>query len=467
MTRFSWGSRSPKWLSNSDFLQIPLKIHRHFYPKTTLWQFSGLLLFNCLLLLLPACKQPDLGLEVQNPSDAVSLLQKNDFAIRTTLEREDSVKTDELSLNLLGAYNDPLLGTMRAGFYTQLRPSASNISFGDGFVADSLVLVLPFRGYYGDLTKLKGLQKFTVYRVTQDFAQSSTYYSNDTLSIQSTPIGQTGFVLPLLTDSVTVTGVREVPQLRISLDIALAQEIYSNSSTALVDGDAFVQLFKGIYITSTTPSTQAGEGAILDFSLTSGARMDLFYKNAENDSLRTSFAVNENCTRFTRFNHTYSQHVLDLITTPALAAERCYTQSMAGLRTRIDFPDMKSWQNGRNILVNEARLFVPVSTENLGIYPASPQLSMISKGEDGSLQTTLDLLVGDTWSGGTYDAENKQYVFNIARHIQGILNGQLVDRGLFIQSNGTGVSSYRVPLNGSSSTDRPVRFEFQYQVLPQ
>ncbi len=121
------------------------------------------------------CKQPDLGLEVQNPSDAVNLLRKDDFSIRTSIEREDSVKTDELSLNLLGAYNDPFLGSMRAGFYSQLRPTASNIDFGENFVIDSLVLVLPFRGYYGDLTKLSGLQKFSVYRITEDFTIANTY----------------------------------------------------------------------------------------------------------------------------------------------------------------------------------------------------------------------------------------------------------------------------------------------------
>jgi hypothetical protein len=466
MTRFSWGSRSPKWLSNSDILQIPLKIHRLFYPERFYWSVPGFMLFSCLLLLAPACKQPDLGLEVQNPSDAVNLLRMNDLSVRTSLEREDSVRTDELSLNLLGAYNDPLLGAMRASFYTQLRPSASNISFGEDFSVDSLVLVLPFRGYYGDLTKLNGLQKFTVYRVTQDFAQSSVYFSNDSLTIESTPIGQTGFIVPILTDSAIVTGKKEVPQLRIHLNTAIAQEIQNNAS-ALVDGDAFVQLFKGIYVKSETRNALPGEGAMLDFSLLSGARMDLFYKNSTNDSLRTSFSVNENCTRFTRFNHVYSEQVLNMISTPALADERTYVQTMAGLRTRIDIPNLRSWQAGRNILVNEARIIVPVNFNDFGVYLPNPQLNMITKGEDGTLETTPDLLIGDSWAGGTYDAVNKEYIFNVSRYIQKILTDLTVDRGLFIQSTGTGVSSYRVPLNGGASAERPVRFELLYQVLPQ
>lgn len=443
-----------------------MKINSPIYPKAFIRKISGILLLTSLFSFNWGCEQPDLGLEVQNPSDAVNLLRKNDLSIRTSIEREDSVKTDELSLNLLGAYNDPILGSMRAGFYTQLRPTASNIDFGDDFVIDSLVLVLPFRGFYGDLTKLSGLQKFSVYRVTEDFTIGNSYYSNDTLSIDQTPIGQTDYIVPLLLDSANVTGKKEAPQLRIKLQNTLGQEIHDNPSS-LIDGDAFVQFFKGIYVVSQTRNTLAGEGAVLDFSLTSGARIDLFYKNASNDSLRVSLAVNENCARFTRFNHTYSNSIETLLANPTLAGEETYVQTMAGLRTRIDLPDLKSWQAGRKILVNEARIFVPVDIEKTGIYAPNPLLNLITKGEDGTLQITPDLIIGDSWAGGYYDAVKHEYIFNVSRYIQGILNNLLEDRGLFIQSSGSGISSFRVPLKGGVSENRPVRVELLYQVLSQ
>ncbi len=443
-----------------------MKINSLIYPKAFTRKISGILLLISLLSFNWGCKQPDLGLEVQNPSDAVNLLSKEDFSIRTSIEREDSVKTDELTLNLLGAYNDPLLGSMRAGFYSQLRPTSSNIDFGDDFVIDSLVLVLPYRGYYGDLTKLSGLQKFSVYRVTEDFTIANSYYSDDTLAINPTPIGQTDYIVPLIKDSAIVSGKKESPQLRIKLQNSLGQEIHDNPSS-LIDGDAFVQFFKGIYVLSQTRNTLPGEGAMLDFSLTSGARIDLFYKNAVNDSLRVSFAVNENCARYTRFNHTYSNHIETLLANPTLAGEETYVQTMAGLRTRIDMPDLKSWQAGRKILVNEARIFVPVDIDKTGIYAPNPLLNLITKGEDGALQTTPDLIIGDSWSGGYYDAVKHEYIFNVSRYIQGILNDLLEDRGLFIQSTGSGISSFRVPLKGGVSENRPVRVELLYQILSQ
>ncbi|MEZ5173805.1 MAG: DUF4270 family protein [Bacteroidia bacterium] len=412
-----------------------------------------------------SCSEPDLGLEVKNPGDLINLLICDSFTVRTTLERQDSVKTDELSANLLGAYNDPLLGKMRAGIYAQIVPTLSNLSLGEGFIPDSLVMVIPYYGYYGDITKLNGLQKFRVYRVLENMSQADSYYSNDSLLVSSEPIGETGYIVPKINDSVTVTGLRQAPQLRIPVNIDLAADIAANSS-ALLSIEAFTEFFKGVYITAETKDETPGQGAMLDLILTGGARLDLFYKNNEADSLRISLAINENSARFTRFNHAYSNLVNETINTPALAAELTFTQTMAGLRTRVDFPDLISWQAGRKILVNSARLTVPVDAEKIGIYSPNPIVDLITKDAEGNLIQTPDLLVDGDYPGGIYDSQNKQYVFNIARYIQGRLNGIIEDRGLFIQANGTAVSAYRAPLNGGQHPDRPVKLELLYQILP-
>lgn len=433
-------------------------------PGTYTSKFPGLLLFLFFFTQFISCKEPNLGLEVQDPADVVNLIRTDSIIVRSTLERQDSVRTDELSANLLGAYNDPLLGNMRAAFCTQFVPTVSTTNLGDGFIADSLILAIPYRGFYGDITKVNGLQKFKVYRLLEDLSQSSVYYSNKQVEVSSSTIGETGFIVPLLTDSIPVTGKKQAPQLRIKLNADIATE-FANNPASLTSIDAFKSLFKGVYVTSETYSN-TGSGAILDFALLGGARIDLFYKNAENDSLLVSFVVNENCARFTQFNHTYSQEVINIIATPSLAAERTYAQTMAGLRTRIDLPNLKTWQNGRRIIINEAKLHVPVSDADIGIYVPNPILDLVTKNANGDLVQTPDLVVGGNYPGGVYDATNKEYVFNIARYIQGRLNDFIEDRGLFIQSNGTGVSAYRVPLNGAGNTDRPIKLELVYQLLP-
>ena len=261
------------------------------FGRYTVFHWSVLFL-SIQLALLQSCKQPDLGLEVQDPGDVINLLRTDSLSIQSTLEREDSVKSDELVYNLLGSYNDPYLGLINASVVSQFRPSVSNVILGEGFQADSLVLVLPLRSAYGDITKFNGLQTFKAYRLEESINLSDVYYSNKIVSVSSTPIGSIGPILPLLSDSVIVTGKKEGPQIRIPLDIAIANEIAANPSS-LAGADAFLSLFKGVKITSELPINQKGKGAILDLNLLSGARIDLFYKNlAQGDSLRISFVVN-------------------------------------------------------------------------------------------------------------------------------------------------------------------------------
>ena len=412
-----------------------------------------------------SCREPDLGLEVQNPGDLVDLLVTDSFVVRTLLERQDSVKSDELSANLLGAYNDPLLGKVRAGFYAQVVPTLSNISLGEGFTPDSMVMVVPYRGFYGDVSKLNGLQKFKVFRVLEAMSKEESYFSNDSLQVSSTPIGETGFIVPRIRDSVTVTGLREAPQLRIPVDLSLASEIAANSS-ALLSISAFTEFFKGVYLEAETYDNTSGQGAILDLILTSGARLDLYYKNNEADSLRISLAINENSARFTRFRHVYSSLINETINNPVLADQNTFVQTMSGLRTRVELPDLISWQAGRKIMVNSARLIVPVDAENIGKYSPNPTLDLITKDSEGNLIQTPDLLVGGDYPGGIYDAANKQYVFNIARYIQGRFNGIIEDNGLFIQPSGTAVTAFRTPLFGGQNPDKRVKLELIYQILP-
>jgi len=434
-------------------------------PDSFLRMFPGFLLFSLLIAVFSACKEPDLGLELQNPADNVALLTNDSLIVRSTMEVDDSVKTDELSLNLLGSYNDPLLGIMRAGFYAQLRPSVSNINLGVNPKIDSVILVLPYRNFYGDVTKLNGLQKFSVYQLEGSLNLTSNYYSTDTIQ-RKWLIGEKELV-PQLTDSVLVTGRKEIPQMRIRLlegPNGVGEQLVNNPA-ALLSAATFVEFFKGIYVESSLSDNIPGNGAILDLALQNGARMDVFYQNDSNDSLRTTFVVNENSARFTRFNHTYLPEVLAMINNGANTQESFFVQNMSGFRGKIEFPTLLSWKGNRNILINKAQLIIPVDPQSIGKYPPVILLNMVSKNSVGSLIKTPDLAVGSTYSLGEYVANKNMYRFNITLYIQNLLKGNSVDYGLFIQPTGTGVSANRVRLNGSQHPLNPMKLELLYEEL--
>ena len=425
--------------------------------------FSFVFLFSVFLV---SCEEPELGLETQPGGDSANLLRELNLQIEAATEREDSVKTDELSLNLLGAYNDPKLGKIRAAVYMQLRPAVSNIDLGTNPIADSIVLVIPYRGFYGDVTKVNGLQKFRAYRVREMMYKDSSYFSSDTLLRDLNPLGSSNYFTPSLIDSVTVTGIKEAPQLRIKLDQSLASEFISNPSS-LANVDAFTDFFNGIYVDSETRSQSDDQGAILDFNLIGGARVDLFYKNDENDSLRTSFIVNESSARYSRFNHIYKPEVVSSFNSFEAGKENLYVHNMGGLRTKLRIPNLENWKNGRNIIIHKALMTVSVDELTLGKYLPNPQLNIILKDESGNLILSPDLSVNSTsYSGGVYNSSTKEYSFNIARLLQAKLNGVITDEYFYIQPSGTGISSYRVILNGTESINGPLKFEVLYQILP-
>ena len=100
---------------------------------------AGLLLATALF----SCTDPDLiGLEVQPESDRItisSLNQENVFTVQSI--EEDSIRTDENTANLLGAYEDNLFGFTKAGFSSQLLLIEDAVDFGENPVCDESWLV--------------------------------------------------------------------------------------------------------------------------------------------------------------------------------------------------------------------------------------------------------------------------------------------------------------------------------------
>jgi hypothetical protein len=422
--------------------------------------------FAYLCLLFVSCKEPKLGSDLLPEGDNTQLLRESNLLLEISTEREDSVRSDELSLNLIGAFNDPILGKIRAATYCQLRPAVSNIDFGTGATADSIVLVFPYKSYFGSVSKLTGLQQFSVYRVREPFWKDSIYYSNDTLVRDESPLGQSGFIAPALLDSIIVGGKKEAPHLRIPINAELAQEFLSNQSS-LANAEVFTEFFNGIYVSAETYLPTGNQGAILDFNLIGGARIDLFYHNDSNDSLKTSFIVNESSARFSRFNHAYSNQVLQALNNTEIGKQQIFLHNMAGLRGKIRIPELLQWKNTRNILVHQARLTFTLDESTQGEFASNPLLNIVLKDATGTLILTPDLLVGNTtYSGGEYNSSAKTYTFNLARYLQSRLNGLIEDEYFYIQPTGSGISAYRTFLLGNENPLGPVKFELLYQVVP-
>jgi hypothetical protein len=201
--------------------------------------------------------------------------------------------------------------------------------------------------------------------------------------------------------------------------------------------------------------------------------MTLYYHNAVSDSLSFDYLLNTNCARFGHFDHDYSladagfkSQLIDSNT--ALGQNICYTQSLAGVKTFIDFPAIANYYADGNIAINEARFFMSCYEEEPLFDPAT-QLIMVKKNSEGSYDILDDQLIGEGYFGGYYDKENKGYWFRITSTIQDMMRDPDAYYGFEIYLSGGSVNAQRVILHGpepaAGSEDKRMKLVITYTKL--
>lgn len=421
-----------------------------------------------MLCTLVSCeKKEEIGFEVQPPEDKITVGFGDSCGLTAYTVRDDSVRTDETLLNLMGSYHDPVFGTSTAGFYVQFRLSDNNVSFGTNPVVDSIVLCLEYDGgYYGDLTTV---QSARVFEVNETFLIDSNYYSSDRFECNSTDL-YTGHFKPNLKDSVFVDTLAYPPQLRLRLNNSLAQKFLNASTTELSDNPNFLLFFKGLYVVADPVSVN---GAVINFDLLSAnSKLVMYYHNDAYDTLTYNFVINENSARVNTFDHygySGASHSLQMqIAGDTVRGEQnLYLQGMCGLKTYIRLPDLRPLLNNGNVVINKAELIITPTPSLLNSYAQPDQLTLSMINEDGSLSYLPDQYYGTAYFGGTYNTSNGDYRFNIATYIQYLVRyfDEYVGKGLYLGLSGSAINAGRLALNGPKTSSSNLRLEITYTKL--
>ncbi|MCK9400615.1 MAG: DUF4270 domain-containing protein [Bacteroidales bacterium] len=415
------------------------------------WFSAGLFLITALLLTTCKKENNDLGLEIQPPGDKLNVHSIDTTAVIAYSQIVDSVKTDETSVSLLGSMVDPVFGRSTASFYTQFRLSESAYDFGITPYPDSLVLSLKYDGFYGDSTAVMTVK---VYELAGQIQLDSLYYSNQSVAVKETLLGQKTFT-PDFSSNVIIGVDTLDPHLRIhlgSLTSTLASKLLTAPADSMADNKSFLNYFYGLYVTAE-PANSGGSIIYLDL-LSSVSEMTLYYHNGTDDSLKFEYLINSNCARFGNFTHDYSlgdpafkAQVIDKDTT--LGKSICYVQALGGVKTFVRFPYIKNYYANGNIAVNEARLFLSCYEPDPGLDVAST-LVLVKRKAEGGYSITDDQLEGEGYFGGYYDKNNHGYWFRITNTIQELMRSADPDYGLEVYVSGGAVNAQRVLLSGKS-----------------
>lgn len=441
-------------------ISVFIELMRKVKLLSAIFFISGLTIISCK-------KKGELTPDFDNGD--LNVVFTDTFTLNTTVFREDSLRTDISSLNLLGIYHDPIFGLASASFYSQITLRNLNVDFGTTDVTDidSLVLELPYAedGIYGNA---QSPLTVTVYEVTSDFPTEEEIYSNTILNHSLTPIATKTFV-PNITDSISVNGETKPPQLRINLDVGtFGEKIISRSGQDELSNDAsFKQYIKGLYITVSedvnNASINSGEGAIVYLNTNSSfAGLTMYYS----DSLTYSFLLNSESIKYNTFDHNYSGTTIEeALSGTSTDSTLVYVQAMAGVKTKIELPSVESLAELGLIAVNEARLVIPVENNSGTTYAPIAKMAIVGIDENGESVFVIDYAEGEDHVGGSLDETTNEYTFNITRHVHDLVYNNTANFGLYLVSSGSSISANRSVITSAMHPTDKMKLEITYSKL--
>jgi hypothetical protein len=423
--------------------------------------------FLVITFLFASCKKEETTIGDSLQGEGLNVVTSDTFSLITYSDELDSMESDETSVALLGAYNDPVFGGVDCGIVTQIRLSTQDPNFGalSDIVVDSVVLGLAYTGinYYANLDDIT----VEVYEVTEDLVRDDQVYhtfkdpantgTNLVLSgtevITPDPIGQ-----QIVGDD-TLSA-----HLRINLDPLTAGNtlVALNDNGSMATDAGFVDAFKGLYVKANASSLANGQGGVFYFSMENSLSSLTLYFHLLSDpgnAEKYVFNINNDAARYNKmdFDRTGTD-VESLLVDPSLGSEAFYTQSGA-IWAIVEFPYLSdlyldSLGNKDPKIINRAELILPVQDFTADGFDPAVNLFIARILDDKTSDFTLDYSLTSVLGGNTvkYDQTNKEYKFTMTREVQAILNEERENSGFRIYTPSFFASSVeRIIFNGTNS----------------
>ena len=116
-----------------------------------------------------------------------------------------------------------------------------------------------------------------------------------------------------------------------------------------------------------------------------------------------------------------------------------YVQGAAGVKTKIEFPNLAGWQSQGPIAINKAELVIKADpTQASANLPINKQLYLVSLDSLGNQYLLLDMFENSVYYGGQVDTDNNEYKINMARYFQQLVDGEQGNYGLYLKELSAG-----------------------------
>ena len=386
-------------------------------------------------------KSGEIGLSVLPDSDIIGGSYSDTTTLVAYTVLADSLRTDWAILNPLGSYIDPVFGQSTASFYLKFSMTSNNINFGNGFTPDSLVMTLAYNGYYGEAPVP---QTIMVFQLSPGFVLDggSPYYSTSNLTVDPVDLG--GAIINPSDDD-------------ISISFKLNDPIFTSADSLFATNDAFQSFIGGFYVLFNP--MQPGGMLYMDVNSPT-TKLTLYYDSTAS----FVFEIDGESGWFNRFQHTYAGTAIEAqLADPSSGDSLVYVQPMGGTMVKIEMPYITDWDS---IVVNKAELVLSVYDDGtLDTYEVPDNLFILGAGDDPVI---TDQNQGATHFGGTYNAADKTYSFDIARYVHELIHEGRSNDGIYLivpnnlLTSGSVVSANRVILGGVGHSSLGMKLNLVY-----
>lgn len=415
------------------------------------------------------CKKPsdEIGSDIGVIGGDINSAFLDTFSIKAITVKDDSVRADRTSLAPLGSFYDPYFGVTTSSLYLNFNINVfkPNLTITE---ADSAVIRIRYGNptHFGNIGKYKGLIKVTVYKLTEAMSVQSTsaagYSSIRNFAYDPTIIGSATLV-PNPYDSVKVKGKNEAPHLAIPLKKSFAQDFLTSNPSAFANSLNFSNYFKGVFIkvepVSNFASINSG-GFVYLLPPGANSRLCFYY----DDSLNYDFPVSADQSVWVgHHEHDYSNAIP--LFTESVAENLLLVQPLTGTKVKVHIPYIKNFNADKSIGINKAELVFPVYDSYTGNYPVPTQLFLSRQASNDSLYNLADYIQSSGANGGTYDADKKEYKFNITLHLQSVMAGLVPNDTLVLESANKQTRGNRVALYGTNNPLGRVKLRIYYTKL--
>jgi hypothetical protein len=373
---------------------------------------------------------------------------------------------------IIGSINDPILGTLKSSFVTEMRPTGI-LSLETTAVYDSVVLFLQYDStvvkdkYYGnDAISVT----INISENTKKLSLDSNYYSNFDPGLFNAVLKTSKdfkphqvFLKPIVYQGDTMRNT-----LAIKLDSLFGKRFFDDAK--VWNGNiTFSDYFKGLYISSNSSPIDA---SLSIFNLRNQySRLSIYYKNSPTDTVlrRYDFTFGNLCVNFNMYEHNFNApgFLPDLDHPEATQDTVVYLQGLVGLKAKIRFPYLDKLKDEGSWIVNRAELVLQTGSNTIeDNFPVPPEVNLYTvevKNDKDSLILLQEYTLTSTdtygnqssqYLGAGYDSG--RYIFDITFLVQKILNGKVPNRDFIIQIKNGVINPARVVLT-SGNNSKPMK----------